>query len=139
MAKVITLEEVQKHRSGEGEDKNVWFVIHDKVYDVTKFLDMHPGGEEILEESSGKISTEEFEDVGHSGEAREMLEEYYIGDLHPDDCVGDKEAVAKSWSTSSSPAAGLSGQQEQGGGWAAYLLPVFLSAMASCIYGTYFP
>ena len=39
MAKVITLEEVQKHKSGKGEDKSVWFVIHDKVYDVTKFLD----------------------------------------------------------------------------------------------------
>ena len=39
MAKVITLEEVQKHKSGKGEDKSVWFVLHDKVYDVTKFLD----------------------------------------------------------------------------------------------------
>ena len=43
----------------------------------------HPGGEEILVENSGKISTEEFEDVGHSSDAREMMKEYYIGDLHP--------------------------------------------------------
>ena len=34
-------------------------------------------------ENSGKISTEEFEDVGHSSDAREMMKEYYIGDLHP--------------------------------------------------------
>ena len=39
MAKVITLEEVQKHKSGKGEDKSVWFVIHDKVYDVSAFLE----------------------------------------------------------------------------------------------------
>ena len=49
----------------------------------TKFILQHPGGEEILVENSGKISTEEFEDVGHSSDAREMMKEYYIGDLHP--------------------------------------------------------
>ena len=43
----------------------------------------HPGGEEILVENSGKISSEEFEDVGHSSDAREMMKEYYVGDLHP--------------------------------------------------------
>jgi len=135
MAKVITLEEVQKHKSGKGEDKSVWFVLHDKVYDVTKFLDEHPGGEEILVENSGKISTEEFEDVGHSSDAREMMKEYYIGDLHPDDCVGDKDTGAKSWSTSSS--SGPSGQQEEGG-WTSYLLPMFLAAVAAYVYRTYF-
>ena len=39
----------------------------------------HPGGEEILIENAGVDSTENFEDVGHSSDAREMLEEYYIG------------------------------------------------------------
>ena len=39
----------------------------------------HPGGEEILIENAGLDSTENFEDVGHSSDAREMLEEYYIG------------------------------------------------------------
>ena len=48
-----------------------------------KYFLQHPGGEEILVENSGKISTEEFEDVGHSSDAREMMKEYYIGDLHP--------------------------------------------------------
>jgi len=134
MAKVFTLEEVQKHKSGKGDDKSVWFVLHDKVYDVTKFLDEHPGGEEILVENSGKISTEEFEDVGHSSDAREMMKEYYIGDLHPDDCVGDKDSGAKSWSTSSS--SGASAPEE--GGWTSYLLPMFLAAVAAYVYRTYF-
>ena len=39
----------------------------------------HPGGEEILFENAGIDATENFEDVGHSSDAREMLEEYYIG------------------------------------------------------------
>ena len=44
----------------------------------TKFILQHPGGEEILVENSGKISTEEFEDVGHSSDARDMMKEYYL-------------------------------------------------------------
>ena len=36
-----------------------------QVYDVTKFLVEHPGGEEIMLESAGMDSTEGFEDVGY--------------------------------------------------------------------------
>ena len=36
--KVFSLEEVKKHAKG-GSEKEVWMVIHDNVYDVTKFLD----------------------------------------------------------------------------------------------------
>ena len=68
------------------------------MYDVTPFLDEHPGGEEILLENAGIDSSENFEDVGHSSDAREMLEEYYIGELHEDDKVskmnlGDCERI----------------------------------------------
>ncbi|KAJ0056261.1 hypothetical protein NL108_004552, partial [Boleophthalmus pectinirostris] len=43
----------------------------------------HPGGEEVLLEQAGADATESFEDVGHSTDAREMLEQYYVGELHP--------------------------------------------------------
>lgn len=32
-------------------------------------------------EQAGKDGTENFEDVGHSTDAREMMQEYYIGEL----------------------------------------------------------
>lgn len=41
----------------------------------------HPGGEEVLLEQVGKDTTEQFEDVGHSSDAREMMTKYKIGDL----------------------------------------------------------
>ena len=47
----------------------------------------HPGGEEILIENGGMDSTENFEDVGHSSDAREMLEEYYIGGQPGEHCT----------------------------------------------------
>ncbi|KAM6223786.1 cytochrome b5 type B [Rhynchocyon petersi] len=74
------LEEVATRNSS----KEIWMVIHGRVYDVTRFLDEHPGGEEVLLEQAGTDASESFEDVGHSSDAREMLKQYYIGDVHPD-------------------------------------------------------
>ncbi|XP_014358564.2 cytochrome b5 [Papilio machaon] len=57
------------------------FVIANKVYDVTKFVDDHPGGHEILVNTAGKDASEQFEDVGHSLDAKELMKKYYIGEL----------------------------------------------------------
>ncbi|KAI3917819.1 hypothetical protein MKW92_028637 [Papaver armeniacum] len=52
-----------------------------KVYDVTEFMEDHPGGDQVLLTAAGKDATEDFEDVGHSESAREMLVKYYIGEI----------------------------------------------------------
>ena len=52
---------------------------------MTKFLSEHPGGEEILLECAGVDATEGFEDVGHSADARELLQDYLVGDLRQED------------------------------------------------------
>ena len=33
--------------------------------------------------ATGQDGTEQFEDVGHSTDARSLLDDYYIGDVHP--------------------------------------------------------
>jgi cytochrome b involved in lipid metabolism len=38
--KVFTFEEVAKHNTTE----DCWVVIHGRVFDLTKFLQEHPGG-----------------------------------------------------------------------------------------------
>lgn len=47
--KVYSLEECKKHNN----DKSCWLVIHGKVYDVTEFLEEHPGGYDIILTSTG--------------------------------------------------------------------------------------
>ncbi|XP_040288184.1 cytochrome b5 [Bufo bufo] len=79
--KYYTLEEIQKHNNS----KSTWIILHHKVFDVTKFLEEHPGGEEVLREQAGGDATETFEDIGHSTDARNMSKEFIIGELHPDD------------------------------------------------------
>lgn len=54
-----------------------------KVYDVTNYLEEHPGGDDVLLSATGKDATDDFEDAGHSNTARETMEEYYIGDFDP--------------------------------------------------------
>jgi cytochrome b involved in lipid metabolism len=54
--------------------------IDEKVYDVTNFLKSHPGGEEILRDFVGKDASQDFADIGHSHEAKEMMKQYYIGE-----------------------------------------------------------
>ncbi|XP_063625366.1 cytochrome b5-like isoform X1 [Cydia splendana] len=80
MTEVITRAEVKKNR----HRNKPWLIIHDDVYDVTKFLEEHPGGEDTLLDAAGSDATQAFEDVGHSEDARELLKQYKIGTL-PDD------------------------------------------------------
>ncbi|CAI9770640.1 unnamed protein product [Fraxinus pennsylvanica] len=77
MGKVFTLAEVAEHNT----PKDCWLVIDGKVYDVTKFLEDHPGGDEVLLSATGKDATDDFEDVGHSSSARVQMEELYVGDI----------------------------------------------------------
>lgn len=75
--KVYTLAQVSEHNS----PKDCWLVIGGKVYDVTKFLEDHPGGDEVLLSATGKDATDDFEDVGHSTSARAMMDEFLVGDI----------------------------------------------------------
>jgi len=61
--------------------KDLYLVIHDKVYNASSFVDEHPGGEEVLLDVGGQDATEAFEDVGHSDEAREILDGLLVGSL----------------------------------------------------------
>lgn len=62
------------------KDKTL-IIIHDNVYDVTKFLNEHPGGEEVLLDHGGKDASEDFDDVGHSKDALGLMNTYKVGEL----------------------------------------------------------
>ncbi|CDM34578.1 hypothetical protein DTO013E5_5068 [Penicillium roqueforti] len=104
-AKELTLQEVAEHST----KKDLYLIINDKVYDCTTFANEHPGGEEVLLDLAGQDCTEAFDDVGHSDEARALLDDgMFVGNVKR--LPGDPSPKAKpSSSTDSSSSSSASG------------------------------
>lgn len=75
--KIYTLDEVNKHNTID----DPWIVYNGQVYDVTQYLDEHPGGEEVIADVAGTDATEAFNDIGHSDDAHDILKGLCIGKL----------------------------------------------------------
>lgn len=104
MSKEFSYSDVSEHAS----KKDIYMVVHDKVYDCSSFVDEHPGGEEVMLDVGGQDATEAFEDVGHSDEAREILDGMLVGTLKrgPGD-PAPKSSAQPTSSKTSGPDAGL--------------------------------
>jgi cytochrome b involved in lipid metabolism len=74
--------EVSKAELGEHNNhKDCWISIHGIVFDITPFLNEHPGGPDVIVSCSGKDCTHDFEDVGHTDSARRIADKYAVGRL----------------------------------------------------------
>ena len=91
MSKTYTAKDVAKHNKAT----DLWIVYKDGVYDLTKFLKEHPGGEEVLVNLAGRDATKCFDDVGHSVEAVYLREIYKIGTIvsDPSETVGSSDGT----------------------------------------------
>ncbi|RJE19743.1 hypothetical protein PHISCL_07917 [Aspergillus sclerotialis] len=57
MSKAFTPADVSSHNS---PDKGLYIIIDKNVYDVTNFVDEHPGGAKILKRVAGKDASKQF-------------------------------------------------------------------------------
>ncbi|PYI34762.1 hypothetical protein BP00DRAFT_363932, partial [Aspergillus indologenus CBS 114.80] len=55
----LTREDIEKHSSRQ----SCWVAIHGSVYDVTDFIDEHPGGPQVILRCAGKDATADFDSV----------------------------------------------------------------------------
>nr|CAG4719431.1 unnamed protein product [Naegleria fowleri] len=81
----FTLDQVAQHCSKQAG--GIWVIFKGGVYDVTEFIEAHPGGTEKIMLASGK-SIEPFWEIyrqHHTKEVYEILEQYKIGKLDPKD------------------------------------------------------
>merc|ERR1719253_760494 len=81
----FTLEEVAKH----GTPTDCWLAIDGHVYDVTKFLKMHPGGAGILKQFAGQEVSEKFFEM-HRSEVLTKYKKLRIGTVK-----GEKAGAAQ--------------------------------------------
>lgn len=61
--------------------RNAWLIVDKNVYNVTNWIDKHPGGK-IIMNGIGKDSTKIFKMIGHSKNAYSMLKKFKIGKLN---------------------------------------------------------
>nr|XP_007152978.1 hypothetical protein PHAVU_004G176300g [Phaseolus vulgaris]ESW24972.1 hypothetical protein PHAVU_004G176300g [Phaseolus vulgaris] len=69
-----------RHRKSGHKAKAQASSNNDKVYDVTSYVEEHPGGDAILAHA-GDDSTEGFFGPQHATRVFDMIEDFYIGDL----------------------------------------------------------
>lgn len=86
---ILNMEEIAKHN----KQTDCWYLISGKVYNITNFFGSHPGGGSAMTPSCGKDATAAYATQdpyatnskgksSHSANARNMLNDYYIGDLN---------------------------------------------------------
>lgn len=77
--------ELKKFTRTELENRNsksdAVIIIDNVVYDVTAFMEEHPGGVEVLLANAGKDASECFHRVGHSDVAFEWRQKFVIGEV----------------------------------------------------------
>ncbi|KAF9387977.1 fatty acid alpha-hydroxylase [Podila verticillata] len=78
----FTPAQVESHNT----EDSCWVVHKNKIYDVTSFVQDHPGGEDYILDHAGqdvtKLMQDELQHL-HSEGAYEMLDEFFVGSLDP--------------------------------------------------------
>lgn len=81
--KYWSLAEVAKHNKPE----DCFIVVQNKVYDISDFVEDHPGGVESVLRNPGGDNTEKFSGIQHPAKVWDMIEEYYVGEVKKDEQV----------------------------------------------------
>lgn len=77
MSNTFTHEEVATHNS----TNDCWIIVGNKVYDITPFLDDHPGGKKILLKVGGMDASKEFQKFHSESVLTTVASKYCIGEV----------------------------------------------------------
>ncbi|CAI7917556.1 unnamed protein product, partial [Closterium sp. NIES-53] len=77
----IRMSEVKRHK----KEEDAWTVVRGRVYNITPYLDFHPGGKVMLMKAAGKDCTALFNKYHAWVNAEFLLDQCFLGMLIPDD------------------------------------------------------
>ncbi len=86
---ILDMSEISKHN----KQSDCWLLINGKVYNITSYFGSHPGGNSTMSATCGKDATSAYATKdpyakntkggqSHSSGAKNLLGDYYIGDLN---------------------------------------------------------
>ncbi|RDW57091.1 FMN-dependent alpha-hydroxy acid dehydrogenase [Aspergillus mulundensis] len=85
--KLISTQEISSHKTPD----DCWIVVDNQVWDVTGFLDTHPGGPTIILKYAGRDATRAYSEVHTSGLLKaELAPDQYKGKL-------DESTIDENW------------------------------------------
>lgn len=87
----LTLSRVASHSRPD----DCYLVINNKVYDVSSYINQHPGGRRNIISRCGKEVTGIFASI-HSNFAWDLLSNYYVGNFSGDSSVLTKNVIVSS-------------------------------------------
>lgn len=74
--KYLSTEEIKKHNKSD----DLWLIVDERVFDVTRFVNQHPGGlDALLNNSNGRNATAAFFGKQHKPHVYPMINEYFVG------------------------------------------------------------
>ncbi|KAF2275963.1 putative acyl-CoA dehydrogenase [Westerdykella ornata] len=77
MSKRISAADVASHNKAD----NLWIIVDQDVYDLTKFQDEHPGGKKILQRVAGKDASKQFWKYHNEGILKKYQKQLQVGSL----------------------------------------------------------
>ncbi|MCJ1328108.1 hypothetical protein MMC10_004783 [Thelotrema lepadinum] len=100
----VSAGELQQHNT----DKDCWIVVHKKVYDVTTFLQEHPGGPNVILQYAGTDATAAYDEIHAPGIIVESLpEQCYRGAISDEALLAlpkiDKPTASPDYSSAPEP------------------------------------
>ena len=72
-----TVAEVNQHNKAD----DLLIIVQNKVYDITDFVEDHPGGADSLIRKPGQDNTEGFSGIQHPAKVWDMIQDYYVGEV----------------------------------------------------------
>ncbi|KAG7311095.1 hypothetical protein JYU34_003960 [Plutella xylostella] len=122
----MTTEFTREQVAAHSQPGDAFIIIDNVVYDVTAFLDDHPGGAEVLLDNAGRDASDCFHDIGHSQDARDWMLQFRAGEV----AAAERREVR----VRSAPCAAPGEGDSLRGLLAAWAPPLALSALAALLY-----
>ncbi|KAF2475974.1 cytochrome b2 [Lindgomyces ingoldianus] len=86
----LTVDDLRSHNS----PSDCWIAISSKIWDVTEFLNDHPGGPEVILQYAGLDATSAYNSIHAPGMLEETLStDKFIGDLLPSNDIPPKSTI----------------------------------------------
>ncbi|OAX83918.1 hypothetical protein ACJ72_01709 [Emergomyces africanus] len=67
--------------SSHNKDGDMWIIIDQEVYDISKFQDKHPGGKQILFSVAGSDATKKFHEYHRQNILNKFKSKLIIGSI----------------------------------------------------------